>query len=225
LAHEPLHPFAVDADAGPEPQLQRRARFGAAGMAQALAGFGGTKRLLVPRDCSGVIGPPRVSLVGQPISDEVFEAFFRAEYPMLCRALMLVAGDRSEAQDVAQEALARVYERWERVAAMESTGGYLYRVALNLQRKRVKRRARRVLFTPSSGEAADPADIVSTRHEVTLVLTALPIGQRQALVLTEWLGLDAAEAGEVLGIEASSVRVRVHRAKTALREQFGEADE
>jgi RNA polymerase sigma-70 factor (ECF subfamily) len=56
-------------------------------------------------------------------------------------------------------------------------------------------------------------------------LMSLPPGQRQALVLTEWLGLDSAEAGRVLGIRPSSVRARIHRARVAFKEALGEGYE
>ena len=177
------------------------------------------------RDCSGVTEPSRVCLVGQPSRDDAFEEFFGAEYPTLCRALALMAGDALEAQDLAQEAFARVYERWDRVAAMDSPGGYLYRVALNLHRKRAKRLRRPAAPPLRPRHEADPSEVIQARAEVARVLAALPLGQRQALVLTEWLGLDAAEAAARLGIKAASVRVRVHRAKRAVREQFGEPDE
>jgi RNA polymerase sigma factor (sigma-70 family) len=167
----------------------------------------------------------RVVLAGQPSPDAGFEGFFRGHYPTLCRALVLLTGDVLEAQDLAQEALARVYERWDRVGEMDSPGGYLYRVALNLQRKRVKRRSRAAVVGPASSGGADPAEVIEARAEVARILGALPLGQRQVLVLVEWLGLDASEAARVLGIKPASVRVRVHRAKTALRGQFGAADE
>jgi RNA polymerase sigma factor (sigma-70 family) len=184
-----------------------------------------SKRLGALGDCCGVTEASRLALAGQLSPDMGFEEFFRAQYPTLCRALVLLTGDGLEAQDLAQEALVRVYERWERVGEMGSPGGYLYRVALNLQRKRVKRRSRPVLLGPAVGGGADPAEVIETRTEVARMLGALPIGQRQALVLVEWLGLDVPEAARVLGIEAASVRVRVHRAKTTLRDQFGVADE
>jgi len=49
-----------------------------------------------------------------------FEEFFRAEYRGLVRALVLLTADRGEAEELTQEAMARVYERWDRVGAMES---------------------------------------------------------------------------------------------------------
>jgi len=39
--------------------------------------------------------------------------------------MLLMTGDRSEAEDLAQEAMARVYERWRRVRGMGSAEGYL----------------------------------------------------------------------------------------------------
>lgn len=169
--------------------------------------------------------PSRVVLAGQASPDAGFEDFFRGQYPALCRALTLLTGDPLEAQDLAQEALARVYERWDRVAAMDSAGGYLYRIALNLQRKRVMRCWRPAVFGPGSGGGVDPAEVIEARAEVARMLGALPLGQRQALVLIEWLGLEVREAARVLGIKPASVRVRVHRAKTTLRDQFGVADD
>lgn len=169
--------------------------------------------------------PSRVVLAAQAGSDASFEGFFRGQYTTLYRALTLLSGDPTEAQDLVQEAFARVYERWDRVAVMDSPGGYLYRIALNLQRKQVLGRSRSSARGPDTSSGADPAEVVEARTEVARLLGALPVGQRQALVLVEWLGLDAAEAAGVLGIKAASVRVRVHRAKTTLRERFGVADE
>ena len=56
-----------------------------------------------------------------------FEELFDAEYLKLARAMHLLAGDRSEGEDLAQEALAKVYERWNRVREMDSPLGYVYR--------------------------------------------------------------------------------------------------
>ena len=58
-----------------------------------------------------------------------FEAYFQAEYPSLVRALYLLTGDQDEAEDLAQAAMARVYERWDRVRVMESPAGYVYRTS------------------------------------------------------------------------------------------------
>jgi RNA polymerase sigma-70 factor, ECF subfamily len=154
-----------------------------------------------------------------------FERFFEVEYPRLARALLLLTGDPLEAEDLAQEAFARAFERWARVGALESPVGYVFRTSLNLHRKRLRHlrvRARHVLRVRASrGGAEDPAGVVESRLEVQRALAALSREQREALILVEWLGLDAQEAGAVLGIEAVSVRGRLHRAREALLERYG----
>jgi DNA-directed RNA polymerase specialized sigma24 family protein len=48
-------------------------------------------------------------------------------------------GNRAEAEELAQDAFLKVWERWDRVADMEEPVGYLYRTAMNLFRKRYRR--------------------------------------------------------------------------------------
>jgi RNA polymerase sigma factor (sigma-70 family) len=157
---------------------------------------------------------------------ERFEDFFRATYPRLAQAGLLLTGDLAEAEDLAQEAMARAFERWDRIRRMDSPVGYVYRTALNLHRKRLRRdallsrlrlRDRRV--------APDPAEEVGPRDEALRLLATLSREQREAVVLTEWLGLTAQEAGRALGIDPASVRGRVHRARAAIRERRGDDDE
>lgn len=69
-----------------------------------------------------------------------------------------------------------------------------------------------------------PEAAVEARSDVARALALLTIEQRQAVVLVEWLGFDAAEAGRLLGVDAASVRGRVHRARESLRKQMGVRD-
>src|SRR6266536_2111943 len=140
-----------------------------------------------------------------------FEELFTANYARLGAALQLLTGDRTEAEDLAQEVLSRVYERWDRVRDMDSPVGYLYRTALNLSRKRFRRRAHAPIHPPPQ-QAADPADTAEQRATIREALRALSSDQREALVLVEGLGFSATEAGRILGISADSVRARLYRA-------------
>ena len=159
--------------------------------------------------------PPRGDL------DLDFEEFFRSQYGPLVRATFLLTGNREEAEDIAQEALTRVYERWSRVREMESAVGYAYRVALHLNHRRLRKllvQASRRLQGPSTSE--DPAVIAETRGDVLRVMTSLPMRFREVLVLTEWLEMDAAQAGKVLGLRPGSVRARLHRAREEFRKRY-----
>ena len=155
---------------------------------------------------------------------DTFESFFREHYASVVRALVLVAGSEAEAEDLAQEGFARALERWERVRTMESPVGYVYRTAFNLNRNRLRHLARSLRHRTDLAPEHDPASEVETRNEIRRVLAILPASQREALVLVEWLGLDAAEAGRVLGIEAASVRGRIHRARRTINEHLGGED-
>jgi RNA polymerase sigma-70 factor (ECF subfamily) len=152
-----------------------------------------------------------------PVAILGFEEFFEAEQVRLARALYLLTGSAAEADELTQEAMVRVYERWDRVRQMDSPQGYLFRTALNLHRSRgrwLATRARQILQpTPSP----DPAEVAESRDSLARALASLPTGQRGAVVLVEWLGMDPQEAATALGIKPGSVRARLSRAKAALR--------
>src|SRR5687768_18221933 len=59
-----------------------------------------------------------------------FETFYGAESQLLFRRLWLVTGNRAEAEELMQDAFLRVWERWDRVGAMDDPVGYLYRTAM-----------------------------------------------------------------------------------------------
>jgi len=156
-----------------------------------------------------------------PVTEEAagldFEAFFRAEYPRLVRTLFLLGADPTEAEDMAQEALARAYERWPRIQTMASPGGYVFRIALNLNRHRLRRlatRARRALDRERDRDQISHAEL---RTDVSRALASLPAGQREAVVLVEWLQMTSEEAGAVLRLSPASVRSRIHRAREVLK--------
>lgn len=97
--------------------------------------------------CSVMNEPASLRRVPAPAELPGVEGFFEAEYTHLCEALYLLTGDPFEAEEVAQEAMTRVLERWERIRSMDSPAGYVYRTAMNLNRNRLRRiavRARRV---------------------------------------------------------------------------------
>jgi RNA polymerase sigma-70 factor, ECF subfamily len=158
------------------------------------------------------------ALAGQAERVEAFVDFFHANHERLLRVLYLSTGDRHEAEDLAQEAFVRVYERWARVGATENPAGYLYRVALNQHRSRLRRlrvAARKALHlapAPPADELAATDERVSVRR----ALAGLPDGQREAVILVEWLGMTDAEAGTALGVSPGAVRTRLHRARAAL---------
>jgi RNA polymerase sigma-70 factor (ECF subfamily) len=152
-----------------------------------------------------------------PPRDDTFEAFFEDQYPNLLRAMYLITRNRHEAEEVTQDAFVRALERWDRVRIADNRPGYLYRIALNLYRSKLRRVARAARKTVRPVPEPDPFEAADDRDAIGRAMTTLPEGQREAVVLVEWLGMSDDEAGEVLGVSPITVRVRLHRARGNLR--------
>jgi RNA polymerase sigma factor (sigma-70 family) len=150
-----------------------------------------------------------------------FESFFRSEYHRLVRALVLVAGSQPEAEELAQESMARVCERWERISHMASPTGYVYRVAFNLHRRRLTRASRERTAAPAEGGSVDPIATRVTRVDVLRAVRSLPVRQREALVLVEWLGMTSSEAASVMGSKPGTIRSLLHDARRSVARALG----
>lgn len=152
-----------------------------------------------------------------------FEGFFVSRYASVAAALLLVTADPHEAEELAQEAFARAWARWDQVSKMGSPVGYVYKSALNLHRSRLRHFAVEVRRR-TRGQEQDPVESAGTTLLVRDALMELPLGQRQAIVLVDWLGYSAEEAAKILGIRPSSARSRISRARASLRESLGGND-
>jgi DNA-directed RNA polymerase specialized sigma24 family protein len=107
---------------------------------------------------------------------------------------------------------------------MDRPTGYLYRVAMNLFRARWRRMKIEVRPRPSRHAEADAFAQIADQDQAARVLARLPRRQRAALVLTEMLEFDSAEAGELLKIKPTTVRVLAHQARERLRREIGAED-
>lgn len=154
--------------------------------------------------------------------------FCQREHPRLVGALTLYCGDRAVAEEVAQEALARACERWEKVSRMAAPGAWVHRVAMNAATSRFRRRAaeRRALGRlagPAEMGRSDPdgADAVAIRRAVA----ALPARQAQVLVLRFYLQLPVAETAQWMQVSDAAVKSLTQRGLAGLREQLQSVDD
>ena len=149
-----------------------------------------------------------------------FEGFFERERVRLLRALYLLTGSRHEAEEVLQEAFVAVWERWDRVGSMEDPTGYLYRTALNRYRSRVRRTTRAARRAIGAAEGRDGFTEAEDRVAIAGALAKLSPRRREAIVLTELLGYDSAEAGRAMGVADSTVRRLAQDARAELRNEL-----
>jgi RNA polymerase sigma-70 factor (ECF subfamily) len=130
-----------------------------------------------------------------------FEAWYRHEHPRLVTLLAASTGDASLASEAADEAVARAFERWERVSRMASPSGWTYRVALNV----VRRRARRAAFEQRILRRIRTDDVPGPTGELWLIVADLPPRQRTAVLLRHVGQLTEAEIADVMGVARGTV--------------------
>jgi RNA polymerase sigma-70 factor (ECF subfamily) len=136
----------------------------------------------------------------------------------------------SEAEDVVQETFVRAYRHLSDFEERSSLATWLTRIAVNEALARV-RRSRLFAMTGNERDQNEkesrvestqpgPEEQASSR-ELRLVLTAaidsLPEDFRTVFVLREVEGLSTLETSEALQLSSEAVRVRLHRARQALR--------
>ena len=153
-----------------------------------------------------------------------FEDFFAAHRSKLFGALAVLTGNRAEAEEIMQDSFIAVLERWERVATMDDPEAYLYRTALNVFRQRLRRAAVLLRKAVHAIPPDDALSVVELRDEATRALARLTPRERQAIVLTGYLGYSTEEAGRILGIKGATVRVLTTRARATLRSGTGETN-
>jgi RNA polymerase sigma-70 factor (ECF subfamily) len=140
-----------------------------------------------------------------------FEAWYLREHPKVVAALTWVAGDPHVAVDATDEAFARAYASWRKVESMASPGGWVYRVALNVVRRRMRRTALEQRTVQPPLEVADVVD-----HEIWTVVQQLPERQRVAVVLRYLLDLPEKEVAMAMGISRGTVASALAAARLRL---------
>jgi RNA polymerase sigma-70 factor (sigma-E family) len=152
-----------------------------------------------------------------------FEELAAARAGALYRTAWLLTGDVQLAEDLVQEALARVFVRWRKVARMDNPAAYTRRVLVNahISHRRL-RRSREVPVavvhrSEPSAEVGDP----ELRHTLLAGLARLDAVDRTVLVLRYWEDLDVRTTADLLAISPANVRTRSVRALKRLREALG----
>jgi len=150
-----------------------------------------------------------------------FQRFVEAESARFHGALRLLTRDRTEAEDLMQDAFLKVWERWEHVHTLEDPSGYLYRTGMNLYRKRMRRAAIALRHVIRPRPPRDHLDEVESRDVILRTLATLTPRQRMSLVLTDLLDYSSEDAGRLMGINATTVRVLASQGRAALRDSAG----
>jgi RNA polymerase sigma-70 factor (ECF subfamily) len=145
----------------------------------------------------------------------------------------------NEAEEVLQETLIAACRGVEEFEARSSLGTWLYRIATNNGLMRLRRKRPDVIsvedLEQDGFETLPPSDLSpwpiqpeedvlseELRRQMAKAVDELPDTLRAAFVLRDLEGLSTDEAAEVLDITPGALKVRLHRARLALRDALGE---
>ena len=163
---------------------------------------------------------------------EAYEALVRRHRDRIFRIALRMLGDRSDAEDVAQDV---VIQLWTGLASFAGTSAFttwLYRVVVNrcLDLRRRRDSAGPQAPLPGPEDAGHPVEVdvgrrVADRLRLEATMTAvaaLPEEQRVVFVLHQLEGLSYAEVATVLGTTEPAVRGRLSRARASLLRRLRE---
>jgi len=149
-------------------------------------------------------------------ADTDFAAFYRRAYPSARRLAHLLTNGSGDADDIVQDAFARIHDRYRELRAPDA---YLRRAVVNGCNQRFRGRSREStrLRLVAGGQAAESRPTDSMLDAVA----GLPARQRAAIVLRYWADLDDDEIADALNARRSTVRSLVHRGLITLRKDIG----
>jgi RNA polymerase sigma-70 factor (ECF subfamily) len=159
--------------------------------------------------------------------DAAFPSLVAGQQDRLFTIAVRVLGNRSDAEEAAQDAFVRAYRALagyptERIHELRLRP-WLTTIVLNVCRNRT--RVRRVAttelaFEPAAEPVTDPFAAGHARDLWAGLLSGLPPAQRTAIVLRHVDGLSYAEMAEVLGRPEGTLKAQVHRGLAALQTAF-----
>jgi RNA polymerase sigma-70 factor (ECF subfamily) len=138
-------------------------------------------------------------------------------------ALRMV-GSQDLAADMVQQAFVRGYGKLASCRSPDQVGAWLFRILANLCRDHLRSPRRRDIplqvLPDIPGRRADPSDEAAqseVRHRLGAALERLTPEQREAFVMRHLEGLSYEEIAAVMNLSVAALKMRVHRAREALR--------
>ena len=162
-------------------------------------------------------------MAGDP---DAFGLLFRRHRDRLWAVAIRTLGDPEEAADALQDAMISAFRRAGTFRGDSAVTTWLHRIVVNACLDRLRRRAARpatagadqqVLETLGADRGQrDPSADSDTSLDVLAALRMLPPDQQAALVLVDMLGYPVADAAQVLGVSAGTVKSRCSRGRARL---------
>jgi len=153
--------------------------------------------------------------------EDWFAQLYEHSFRKLVLATYAMTSDLGEAEEITQEAFAIAYGRQGRLAAADSPEAWVRTVALNLARRRLRRRTMLDrLLRPHRAEPQPPADTTSEHLDLHEAIRTLPAEQRAVVVLHYLADLPVDDIASIVDCPVGTVKSRLSRARAALATQL-----
>jgi RNA polymerase sigma-70 factor (ECF subfamily) len=152
-----------------------------------------------------------------------FEQLYRDHVGRVFAVCLRLCGDASLAEELAQEAFVRAWQKLGSFRGESAFSSWLYTLAVNTalsERRSRRRRTSRVMTTDDLSAFDKPGRPPGPEHGFDLerALAQLPPGARAVLVLHDVEGYKHQEIAEMTGIAEGTSKAQLHRARRLLRE-------
>jgi len=155
-----------------------------------------------------------------------FEQLYRLYAGRVYALCLRLAGDAAEAEELAQDAFVRAWEKLGSFRGESAFSTWLYPIAVNVtlsERRARRRRTSRVMATDDLAPFDKPTrrEGPEDRMDLQKALEVLPDGARAVFVLHDVEGYKHHEIGEMIGVATGTSKAQLHRARKLLREALG----
>jgi len=175
-----------------------------------------------PKATHSAAGTIPLTQVAEPTRDEAIEVLYRRHYPELLRLAYGLVGERTQSEDIVQDAFLALYRHWHRLGDSRVALAYLRAAVFNQSRSRLRdriraRKAPLFLVPEIAGDDVEGAVVAHDRgSRLVRAVRRLPRRQREVVICRFYLELSVAETADVLEITTGSVKRHTHRAVEAL---------
>ena len=151
-----------------------------------------------------------------PWSDQQFESLFRSVYPKVLRSAHFLLGDRAAAEDVAQEAFARLLARGELPPA--DSERWVFKVSRNLAVSRLRSVRRLAPLTEAEAMEGWESGDETERRALLLnqAVMTLPTRQREVVAMRIYGELSYESIARATGRTLGAIKQELHRARLSL---------
>jgi RNA polymerase sigma-70 factor (sigma-E family) len=152
-----------------------------------------------------------------------FREFVTARQGALRRTAYLLCGDWHYAQDLTQQALAKLYVAWNRVRAVEAVDSYARQVLVRTYIDEVRRHRHREFATDEIPDHGVNGPEIETRLALMAALKQLSPRQRAVVALRFWDDMSVEATAEALGMKTNTVKSDTARALAKLKGLLGDS--